>query len=109
MLYPIGRAIVLSFYEWDGLGTGTWAGLDNYRATFSDPRLVGAFGHALVLIIFYAVIPLAIATGVLASLLARSKVRGIGILPDRRVHAAGDCDGGSGDHVAVDRPGRTGC
>ena len=77
MLYPIGRAIVLSFYEWDGLGTGTWAGLDNYRATFSDPRLVGAFGHALVLIIFYAVIPLAIGL-VLASLLARSKVRGIG-------------------------------
>lgn len=77
MLYPIGRAIVLSFYEWDGLGTGTWAGLDNYRITFSDPRLVGAFGHALVLIIFYAVIPLAIGL-VLASLLARSKVRGIG-------------------------------
>lgn len=77
MLYPIGRVLVLSLYTWDGLGTGTWAGLDNYRLTFTDPRLVGAFAHALVLIVFYAVIPLAIGL-VLASLLARAKVRGIG-------------------------------
>lgn len=77
MLYPIGRVLVLSLYTWDGLGTGTWAGLDNYRLTFTDPRLVGAFAHALVLIVFYAVIPLAVGL-VLASLLARAKVRGIG-------------------------------
>ena len=77
LLYPIGRVVVLSLYTWDGLGTGTWAGLENYRLTFTDPRLVGAFAHALVLIVFYAVIPLGIGL-VLASLLARSQVRGIG-------------------------------
>lgn len=77
MLYPLGRVVVLSLYKWDGLGVGQWVGLANYRVTFSDPRLVGAFVHALVLIIFYALIPLAIGL-VLASLLARSQVRGIG-------------------------------
>lgn len=77
MLYPLGRVVLLSLYRWDGLGTGVWVGWDNYRTTFTDPRLVGAFAHAMVLIIFYAVIPLVIGL-VLASLLARSQARGIG-------------------------------
>ncbi|WP_172192346.1 carbohydrate ABC transporter permease [Actinomyces faecalis] len=77
MLYPLGRVVMLSFYEWDGLGTGSWAGLSNYVATFTDPRLAGSFLHALILIIFYAVFPLAIGL-VLATLLTRSEVKGIG-------------------------------
>lgn len=80
MLYPLGRVVVLSLYRWDGLGTGQWVGLQNYRTTFTDPRLVAAFVHAMVLIVFYALIPLVIGL-VLASLLARPKahgVRGIG-------------------------------
>ncbi|QPL05551.1 MULTISPECIES: carbohydrate ABC transporter permease [Actinomyces] len=77
MLYPLARVVQLSFYQWDGLSLGTWVGLDNYRTTFTDGRLVGAFVHALVLIVFYAVLPLAIGL-VLASLLARSQVRGTG-------------------------------
>lgn len=60
MLYPLARVLLLSLYRWDGLGTGTWAGADNYVQTLSDDRLLGAFGHALVLIVFYALIPLAI-------------------------------------------------
>ncbi|MCL3777233.1 MULTISPECIES: sugar ABC transporter permease [unclassified Actinomyces] len=77
MLYPLARVVQLSFYRWDGLSLGTWVGLDNYRTTFTDERLVGAFAHALVLIVFYALLPLAIGL-VLASLLARSEVRGTG-------------------------------
>lgn len=77
MLYPIARVVVLSLYEWDGLTLGTWVGLDNYRLTFTDPRLLGAFGHAMILIVFYAVIPLGIGL-VLASLLSRSQLRGLG-------------------------------
>lgn len=77
MLYPLGRVVMLSFYEWDGLGEGVWAGLDNYRAVFADPRLASSFGHAFILIIFYAVIPLVIGL-ILASLLVNSKARGLG-------------------------------
>ena len=77
MLYPLGRVVVLSFYRWDGLGTGTWAGAHNYVTTLTDARLVGAFTHAMILIVFYALIPLAIGL-VLATLLTRTQLRGIG-------------------------------
>ena len=78
MLYPLARVVMLSFYEWDGLGVGRWVGVDNYVTTFSDDRLAGAFGHALVLIVFYALLPLVIGLP-LATLLTRTRVRGIGL------------------------------
>lgn len=54
LLYPIGRAVQISLYDWDGLSLGTWAGLDNYVAVVADEGLRAAFAHALVLIVFYA-------------------------------------------------------
>ncbi len=77
MLYPLARVFMLSLYEWDGLGYSTFVGLENYATTFTDPILRSAFLHALVLIVFYAVIPLGIGL-VLASLLTRSRIRGLG-------------------------------
>lgn len=77
MLYPLARVLLLSLYRWDGLGTGTWVGADNYVQTLSDDRLLSAFGHALVLIVFYALIPLAIGL-VLADLLTRARLKGLG-------------------------------
>ena len=47
----------LSFFEWDGLGLGTWVGLDNYVAVFTDPELRAPFVHALVLVVFFSVLP----------------------------------------------------
>ncbi|MSS85084.1 sugar ABC transporter permease [Actinomycetaceae bacterium WB03_NA08] len=77
LLYPLGRVVVLSFYEWDGMGDGVWAGIDNYLTIFSDPRLSSSFIHALVLIFFYAVVPIFIGL-ILASLLVQAKVKGLG-------------------------------
>ncbi len=77
MLYPLGRVLLLSLYEWDGMGEGVWAGASNYQQIFSDPRLAASFGHALVLIVFFTVFPLIIGL-VLASLLVNSKARGLG-------------------------------
>ncbi|MFI6295009.1 carbohydrate ABC transporter permease [Nonomuraea sp. NPDC050790] len=77
LLYPIGRAVQLSLYDWDGLTLGTWAGLDNYAAIVADGELRAAFGHALVLMFFYAVLPLAIGL-MLAAVLNHAKVRGLG-------------------------------
>ncbi len=76
LLYPLLRSIQLSFYDWDGLSLGTWAGVDNYVEVWTDAALRAAFGHALVLIGFFAVIPLALGL-VLASILNRAKVRGL--------------------------------
>jgi raffinose/stachyose/melibiose transport system permease protein len=36
-LIPLLGVFVLSFMEWEGLGTPTWAGLDNWSETLSDP------------------------------------------------------------------------
>ncbi|MER6942996.1 sugar ABC transporter permease [Nonomuraea sp. NPDC000554] len=77
LLYPIVRAVHLSLYEWDGLSVGTWAGLDNYVAIVADEGLRSAFGHALVLMLFYAAAPLAIGL-TLAAILNHAKVRGLG-------------------------------
>lgn len=76
LLYPLLRAVQLSFYDWDGLTLASWVGFDNYAAVLQDEGLRGAFGHALVLIFFFAVLPVAVGL-VLASILNRARVRGL--------------------------------
>lgn len=76
-LYPLLRAVHLSLFEWDGLTVGTWAGLSNYQEVLSDERLRAGFVHALVLMLFFALVPLVIGL-VLASVLHRASVRGLG-------------------------------
>jgi raffinose/stachyose/melibiose transport system permease protein len=76
VLYPLYRAVYISFYDWDGLTVGTWTGLSNYKEVFTDPELRGAFVHALVLLIFYAVLPVIIGLA-LAGLMARARIRGL--------------------------------
>jgi raffinose/stachyose/melibiose transport system permease protein len=76
VLVPLGRAVWLSFYDWDGVTPGTWAGLDNYAELLSEQALRSAFLHALVLLFFYALLPVGIGL-LLAGLVARARVRGL--------------------------------
>ncbi|MFI5658426.1 carbohydrate ABC transporter permease [Streptomyces sp. NPDC051684] len=76
LLYPFGQAVGLSFLHWDGLTRATSAGLDNYTALFTDPTLRAPFGHALVLLVFYAALPVAIGL-LLAATMSRIRVRGM--------------------------------
>ncbi|HEY3682032.1 MAG TPA: sugar ABC transporter permease [Streptosporangiaceae bacterium] len=76
LLYPLLHGVWISLYHWDGLTVGTWAGLGNYVQAFGDPELRGGFGHALVLLLFYAVLPCCIAF-VLVSAMARVRLRGL--------------------------------
>ncbi|GAA2790017.1 sugar ABC transporter permease [Kribbella solani] len=76
LLYPLLRSVQLSFYDWDGLTLGKWAGFANYQEIISDAGLRSAFGHALVLMLFFAVIPVCVGL-LLASILNRAKVRGL--------------------------------
>jgi raffinose/stachyose/melibiose transport system permease protein len=78
VLGPLGHAFWLSLWEWDGVTPATWAGFGNYADVVSDPALRRAFGHALVLIGFYALLPVAIGL-VLAGALARVRVRGLAL------------------------------
>jgi raffinose/stachyose/melibiose transport system permease protein len=76
VLYPLYRAAYISLWDWDGLTAGTWAGLDNYKEVFTDEDLRAAFVHALILLLFYAVLPLLIGL-TLAGVMARARVRGL--------------------------------
>ncbi|WKX68870.1 carbohydrate ABC transporter permease [Streptomyces sp. XD-27] len=76
LLYPFGQSVWLSFLHWDGLTRATPAGLDNYRDLVTDPGLRASFGHALLLLVFYSALPVAIGL-LLAAVLARTRVRGM--------------------------------
>ena len=76
VLVPLARAGYYSLYDWDGVTPATWAGLDNYSEVVSDEDLRRAFLHALVLLFFYAVLPVLIGL-LLAGLIARARVRGL--------------------------------
>ena len=78
LLYPLGRSVQFSVYEWDGLGASEFVGLANYVGVLTDAGLRAAFGHALVLIAFFALLPLALGLAV-AAVLNRARVRGLGL------------------------------
>ncbi|MDN5820732.1 MAG: sugar ABC transporter permease [Brachybacterium sp.] len=76
-LYPLGRAAQFSLFEWKGFGPSTFVGLGNYMDLAGDEDFRRAIVNALVLIVFYSVIPLVVGL-VLAAILRRGQVRGMG-------------------------------
>jgi raffinose/stachyose/melibiose transport system permease protein len=73
---PLVYTTWLSFFDWDGLTVGTWAGLDNYEKVLNDPGIRASFVHSFELILFYAVLPVMLGL-LLASLIAHGRVRGV--------------------------------
>ncbi len=61
VLLPFLHTIGLSFYDWDGLSAASFAGLANYREALGSSLVQSAFVHALVLIAFFAALPIALA------------------------------------------------
>ncbi len=74
-IWPAIHTVRLSFLNWDGILPATPAGLSNYTGIFSDPTLGPALWHAVVLIVFFAVIPCAL--GLLLTALLQRTVRGM--------------------------------
>lgn len=77
LLYPLLRSGQFSLYDWPGFGPSEFVGLGNYAALMGDRRFLAAILHALILIIFYSVLPLVVGL-VLAAVLRRGRVRGLG-------------------------------
>jgi len=75
VLGPLAHSLWLSLFEWDGVTAGRWVGLANYGDVLSDGELRSSFVHALVLIVFYALLPVLIGL-LLAGAVARVQVRG---------------------------------
>lgn len=76
VVVPIVQSVRISFYDWDGISVATPAGLSNYAAVFSDPDLREALGHSLVLLVFYAALPVLIGL-LLAGAMSRIRIHGL--------------------------------
>jgi hypothetical protein len=76
VLLPLLHSGWISLFAWDGITPGEWVALDNYKAVFTDPDLRAAFLHALILLVFYSVLPIVIGL-LLAASMSRTRVRGL--------------------------------
>jgi multiple sugar transport system permease protein len=75
---PIIASFILSFTQWNIVGTPEWIGLENYQTIFTnDPRFVKAVQVTLTYSVFY--LPLEVACGIGLAVLMNRKLRGIGI------------------------------
>lgn len=57
VLFPLLQSVRYSFFRWNGIGEMRWVGLDNYATILEDPNLLGTIYNALILVIFFSVIP----------------------------------------------------
>lgn len=74
-LLPVLHTVYLSLFNWDGVSIASWAGLANYREVLADPTLRASILHALVLIVFFSFIPVAVGlalVGLLSRIAGRS-------------------------------------
>lgn len=76
VVLPIVQSVRISFYNWDGITPATPAGFSNYAAVFTDSGLFQALGHSLVLLLFYAALPVAVGL-VLAGAMSRIRIHGL--------------------------------
>lgn len=72
---PLGQALRLSFYQWNGITEQVFIGIDNYVQVFTDSKIREALGHSVVLVVFYALLPISIALAIVG-LMARVRLRG---------------------------------
>jgi len=54
---PLVMDIGISFTRWQGVGTPTWIGLDNYVRLLGDRNFWASFAHIVALIVAMAIIP----------------------------------------------------
>ncbi|MGI5522408.1 carbohydrate ABC transporter permease [Micromonospora sp. CA-259024] len=71
VLRPLALTVQYSLYDWNGIGVARWAGLDNYVTVFTDSDLLKIIANAVILIVFFSFIPVAL------GLLVASMVRRI--------------------------------
>ncbi|WP_017625422.1 carbohydrate ABC transporter permease [Nocardiopsis chromatogenes] len=72
-VYPAVSTLQFSFLEWDGVAPPAWAGLDNFVRVAAEPMLGRAVLNALVLIVFFTVLPILL--GLLMTALLAGGVR----------------------------------
>lgn len=78
VLLPFVYALYLSFFNWGGAGPMKYVAFANYVAIFKQPQLIGSFVHAVLLIAFFAALPIIIAL-LLTALMSRTTIRGLSV------------------------------
>jgi raffinose/stachyose/melibiose transport system permease protein len=78
VLVPFGHGAWISLHRWDGVSPMRWVGGRNYANLLTDDLVRSAVLHSAIIIIFYVVIPVCLGL-VLAAVLARSRVWGMGV------------------------------
>lgn len=78
VLWPVVQSVQYSFYTWDGISDSVWVGVQNYVNFFTDPVLRSTLGNVLVLLVFFALLPIALGL-FSAALISRAKRPGMAI------------------------------
>ncbi|MFF7209447.1 carbohydrate ABC transporter permease [Streptomyces sp. NPDC008238] len=68
VIVPFGMNIYFSLTHWQGVGSPTWAGLENYQELMKDSRFWESFRHSVAMVLAMAVIPTAVGLVVAAAL-----------------------------------------
>lgn len=76
VLVPFGHGVWISLHEWDGVSPMRWVGLDNFTRAFGDSAVRTAAWHSLVIVVFYAALPIVFGLA-LAAVMARTRIRGL--------------------------------
>ena len=77
VIWPIFESIGISLYDWDGLGTPEFIGLDNYRELTTDPDFFVALKNNLIWLVGFL---LAVPAGLFLALFLNQTVFGIRIV-----------------------------
>jgi raffinose/stachyose/melibiose transport system permease protein len=78
VLWPMIQSIQYSFYKWDGVSAAVWVGVRNYVTFFTDPVLRSTLGNVLVLLVFFALLPITLGL-ISAALITRGRQPGMAI------------------------------
>lgn len=73
-LWPLVQTAYFSFLSWDGITQARWVGLRNYVSVFTNTQTLTVFGHGLIMIVFYAVLPVLIGLFIVA-IMTRIRIR----------------------------------
>lgn len=72
VLLPVLMSVQYSFFRWNGIGSMTWVGFDNYARVLRDPDLLGTLFNALRLVVFFSLVPVSLGL-VIASIMHRTE------------------------------------
>lgn len=76
LVRPVIESVWIALFDWDGITASTWVGGANFVSVLQDPKIWEAVGHSVIFIVFYALLPTALAL-LFVAVISRIRVRGL--------------------------------